>query len=70
MHLAALARVLNDLQINPARVDWSGGSWEGDMLLASIGNGPRVGGAFMMTPDARNDDGMLDMCLAPKHQAW
>ena len=66
IYLAALARVLNDLHTYPARVDWSGGSWEGDMLLASIGNGARVGGAFMMTPDARNDDGMLDMCLAPK----
>jgi diacylglycerol kinase (ATP) len=66
IYLAALARVLHDLRTYPARIDWSGGAWEGDMLLASIGNGARVGGAFMMTPDARNDDGLLDMCLAPR----
>jgi YegS/Rv2252/BmrU family lipid kinase len=66
IYLAALARVLHDLRTYPARIDWSGGSWEGDMLLASIGNGARVGGAFMMTPEARNDDGLLDMCLAPR----
>ena len=66
IYLAALARVLNDLRTYPVRIDWSSGTWEGDMLLASIGNGSRVGGAFMMTPDARNDDGLLDMCLAPR----
>ena len=29
----------------------------------SIGNGPRVGGGFFMTPDAVPDDGVLDLCL-------
>lgn len=66
IYLAALARVLHDLQTYPVCIDWSAGTWSGEMLLASIGNGARVGGAFRMTPDARNDDGMLDMCLAPK----
>jgi len=29
----------------------------------SIGNGPRVGGVFFLTPDALPDDGFLDLCL-------
>ncbi len=29
----------------------------------SVGNGPRVGGGFFMTPDALPDDGILDLCL-------
>ncbi|MGH8003916.1 MAG: diacylglycerol/lipid kinase family protein, partial [Limisphaerales bacterium] len=29
----------------------------------SIGNGPRVGGGFFLTPDALPDDGILDLCL-------
>ena len=29
----------------------------------SIGNGPRVGGGFFLTPDAVPDDGILDLCL-------
>lgn len=29
----------------------------------SVGNGPRVGGGFFMTPDAVPDDGILDLCL-------
>lgn len=28
----------------------------------SIGNGPRVGGVFFLTPDAVPDDGILDLC--------
>ena len=29
----------------------------------SVGNGPRVGGGFFLTPDAVPDDGLLDLCL-------
>lgn len=66
IYLAALARTLSNLQTYPARIDWSGGTWEGDILFASIGNGRRVGGAFFLTPDARNDDGLLDICFTPE----
>jgi YegS/Rv2252/BmrU family lipid kinase len=66
IYLAALARTLHDLRTYPVRIDWVGGSWEGDMLLASIGNGSRVGGAFYLTPEARNDDGLLDICFTPR----
>jgi YegS/Rv2252/BmrU family lipid kinase len=33
-------------------------------LMVSIMNGRRMGGGFMMAPDASNDDGMLDLCIA------
>lgn len=29
----------------------------------SVGNGARVGGGFLLTPDAIPDDGILDLCL-------
>ncbi|HET9793586.1 MAG TPA: diacylglycerol kinase family protein [Thermoanaerobaculia bacterium] len=32
-------------------------------LLCAIGNGPSCGGGFLLTPDARADDGLLDACL-------
>jgi YegS/Rv2252/BmrU family lipid kinase len=35
-----------------------------DSLMVSIMNGRRMGGGFMMAPDARTDDGMLDLCIA------
>lgn len=33
-------------------------------LMVSIMNGQRQGGAFFMSPQARNDDGLLDLCIA------
>jgi len=33
-------------------------------LQISAMNGRRMGGAFYMTPEARNDDGELDLCIA------
>jgi len=33
-------------------------------LMVSIMNGRRMGGGFMMAPDALPDDGLLDMCIA------
>jgi YegS/Rv2252/BmrU family lipid kinase len=36
---------------------------EKDMLMFTVGNGAREGGGFMVTPDARNDDGILDTLM-------
>jgi diacylglycerol kinase (ATP) len=33
-------------------------------LFLYVGIGPRGGGGFLLTPDARQDDGLLDSCLA------
>jgi YegS/Rv2252/BmrU family lipid kinase len=33
-------------------------------LMVSIMNGQRQGGAFMMSPQSRNDDGLFDLCIA------
>jgi YegS/Rv2252/BmrU family lipid kinase len=35
---------------------------EQDSLLVAVGNGPRIGGGFRLTPDAKVDDGLLDSC--------
>jgi diacylglycerol kinase family enzyme len=37
---------------------------EKTVLMATVCNGQREGGGFFVAPDAQNDDGMLDLCLA------
>ena len=32
-------------------------------LMISVMNGTRQGGTFYMTPDAKNDDGLFDLCI-------
>jgi diacylglycerol kinase (ATP) len=38
--------------------------FRGPLFLCEIGNGQAVGGGFRLTPDARIDDGLLDVCVA------
>ena len=64
VYLAAVARSLAQRTPWPLRLDWDDGSWEGDVFLASVCIGKRVGGAFRLAPDARNDDGLFDLCFA------
>jgi diacylglycerol kinase (ATP) len=47
------------------KMDWDGGAHEGSMTLISVGNSPRTGGVFYMTPNALLDDGKLDFVFAP-----
>ncbi len=37
---------------------------EKTVLMATVCNGQREGGGFFVAPDAKNDDGMFDLCLA------
>jgi YegS/Rv2252/BmrU family lipid kinase len=39
---------------------------ERDLLLIAATNGPTYGGGFKITPHARNDDGLLDICIIDK----
>jgi diacylglycerol kinase (ATP) len=38
--------------------------WQGPLTLASISNGPWIGGMFYIAPMAINDDGMLELLIA------
>lgn len=39
-------------------------AYAGKALLVACQNGPRTGGSFLFAPEARNDDGMLDVVVA------
>jgi len=60
--LAALLTILRHRDWHMT-VEWDGGRFSGPTALVSVGNSPRTGGAFYMTPRAELDDGRLDFVL-------
>jgi YegS/Rv2252/BmrU family lipid kinase len=40
------------------------------VTLITVANGPRAGGGFYLTPDARPDDGLFDVCVADQLGRW
>lgn len=50
----------------PYQVDFSlnGEQYRQPVTLFAVGNGPRAGGGFFLTPFAKPDDGLLDICYA------
>lgn len=40
-------------------------AWEGEFLALGIGNGRQAGGGHLLCPQARVDDGLLDVCIVP-----
>jgi diacylglycerol kinase (ATP) len=41
-------------------------SWDESTVMLTVGNGPREGGGFLVTPDARLDDGILNYAAIRK----
>ncbi len=41
-------------------------TWEMPVLMLTLGNGPREGGGFMVAPQAKTDDGLLDYATVHK----
>lgn len=58
----ALLRTLRTFR--PTRLDVTVGeeTWSGRWTAVVLGNGPIEGGSFRLTPRARPDDGVLDLC--------
>ena len=51
-----------------ARVHGEGFAWEGGFIALGIGNGRQAGGGQVLCPDARIDDGLLELTIVPDLQ--
>jgi YegS/Rv2252/BmrU family lipid kinase len=59
--VAALQAIIHRKALR-LRVDAGAQSWSGPTTVLEVGVGPCAGGVFFLTPDARPDDGLLDVC--------
>lgn len=65
VYLVAVLEGLWDGVITPSvTMRYDGEEFSGRVTLANISNGPWVGGMFRIAPQARNDDGWLDLVVA------
>ena len=62
--VAALKTIFLYYHAPTVRIEYDGESLELPALMVSIMNGRRMGGGFMMAPDASPADGLLDLCIA------
>jgi len=67
MYLTAVIQTII-LNHNPARIkiETEDQTFEEQMLMLTLCNGPREGGGFMLSPDSRNDDGGFEYVAVTK----
>jgi YegS/Rv2252/BmrU family lipid kinase len=62
VYLLTVFKTLRERRPFMAIVDAGPDSFTDRLLLLEVGNGPVVGGGFRITPHARPDDGLFDVC--------
>lgn len=64
LYLTAVFITLKEYQIPHITVEFDGERLSMPMTMINVANGKREGGGFLIAPDAQNDDGIFDICLA------
>ncbi len=69
-YLYRVLRILSSYQEKPLSFTLDGKKYNKKVLLLTVANGTTFGGGFMLCPDAKVDDGLLEVCLIEKMQPW
>jgi YegS/Rv2252/BmrU family lipid kinase len=63
LYLVAVLLAVRDFDCPAVRITVEGRSWQQPVLLIAAANGRCYGGGMKVAPDARPDDGRLDICV-------
>ena len=66
VYLYAIFRVLPKFKPHRVRISTGNGTREEEIMFAAVGNSRQYGGGIRITPDARIDDHLLDVCIVHK----
>lgn len=69
-YLYRVLRILSSYQEKELSFTIDGKHFKKKVLLLTIANGTTFGGGFKLTPDAKVDDGLLEVCLIEKLMPW
>ncbi len=64
--VATLQTIFFNFKPMDLQVETDEGNWNEPVIMLTIGNGPREGGGFNVTPDAKTDDGILNYAAIQK----
>jgi diacylglycerol kinase (ATP) len=63
LNIYAALRALCSYRPRPVKMTWEGGGYEGEVMFAAVTSTRSYGGGFLVSPAARLDDGLLDVCI-------
>jgi diacylglycerol kinase (ATP) len=61
--VAVLKTLIFHHQVPELRISVDDREWTQRSMMLTVGNGRRLGGGFLVTPEAELDDGLLDVCI-------
>lgn len=64
--LAVMQTIVLNFDPMKLHIETDQAQWEQETIMLTLGNGPREGGGFLVTPDAKLDDGLLHFATVDK----